>query len=271
MNIRISNSLQWLWSTPYTSKHLLRRYLDHPKTKAPSTEVFGCLGSVTYKCEHQKNTPPTSQRTLVRFAFFGISCGADFKKNQCLFCFVLVGWLFCFVLFCFFGQSMSCLSKPLKKNTFPEETNQLAIFGFGSSDPPKDPRISDRWSGGERLDHLFKKIVLGVASLGRTVGFFLMQQVYIYRFFVPPEKLRMGFPEKCWKMLYFLFFASCSFAKGTFGKFSGVYPLEEMWATDLLKELSITCNAQPRFFFWSIGSIKNLERSSTLSGKWWWW
>ena len=38
----------------------------------------------------------------------------------------------------------------------------------------------------------------------------------------------MGFPEKCWTMLYFLLLQVVPFTKGPFGKFSGVYPLEEM-------------------------------------------
>ena len=140
-----------------------------------------------------------------------------------LFCFGWLVVLFCFVLFCFFGQSMSCLSKPLKKNTFPEETNQLAIFGFGSSDPPKDPRISDRSPGGERLDHLFKKIVLGVASLGRTVGFFFDATSIHIPVFCSPGKTKDGISGKVLEDVVFPIFCKLFLCKGDIWKvFGGV-------------------------------------------------
>ena len=130
-------SLQWLWSTPYTSKHLLRRYLDHPKTKTPSTEVFGCLGSVTYKCEHQKilRRLPLNRRWC-GLHFGGFRVGLTSKNpNVCFVCFVclvlfwLVGWLV--VLFCFFGQSMgTCLSKPPQEKHISGRNTPTRDFWF---------------------------------------------------------------------------------------------------------------------------------------------
>ena len=186
VNIRISNSLQWLWSTPYTSKHLLRRYLDHPKTKTPSTEVFGCLGSVTYKCEHQKilRRLPLNRRWC-GLHFGGFRVGLTSKNpNVCFVCFVclvlfwLVGWLV--VLFCFFGQSMgTCFSKP------PQEITHFWKKPTNSRFLVSDLRIHR----GFRLDHLFKKIVLGVASLGGyRLGFFWCNK-YTPVFFSCPGKV----------------------------------------------------------------------------------
>ena len=102
--------------------------------------------------------------------------------------------------------------------------------------------------------------------LDLTVWGEMMQQVYT-RFFLSSGKTRDGISRKVLEDVIFPIIASCSFYKGAIWKVFGGVSLGGNVSYRFIERIinHMQCTAT-FFFFGSIGSVKNLERSSTRVG-----